>query len=126
MEIHVPTSTINRILNDAFEKTSPPVVGNAPFKFYYATKVSSEPPRFVMFVNRPNLCAQNYKAYLINCLRQAFIFTGLPIILDLRERPKRITSIRTKRPVKKKPVAAKKKTGNKARSGKKDQKKSKA
>ncbi len=124
MEIHVPTSTVNRILNDAFERTSPPVIGNAPFKFYYATKVSSEPPRFVMFVNRPNLCAPNYKAYLINCLRQAFIFTGLPIILDLRERPKRITSIRTKRPVKKKPAAVNKKTGKKTRGGKKDQKKS--
>lgn len=124
MEVHIPTSTVNRVLNDAFEKTSPPIIGNAPFKFYYATKVSSEPPRFVLFVNRPNLCAPNYKAYLTNCLRQAFLLTGLPIILDLRERPKRITSIRTNRPVKKKPAAVKKKTGIKARSGKKDQKKS--
>ncbi len=123
MEIHVPTSTVNRVLNDAIEHNSPPVTGNAPFKFYYATKVSSTPPRFVLFVNRPNLCAPNYRAYLTNCLRKAFVFTGLPIILDLRERPKRIQSIRTKRTPAPKPRPSTSKR-NKPAAQKKDRKKS--
>jgi GTPase len=124
MEIRVPTSTVNRVLSDAIARHSAPVTGNAPFKFYYATKVSSAPPRFVLFVNRPNLCAANYRVYLKNCLRKAFVFTGLPIVLDLRERTKRIKSIRSKR---KTVVSKPRATNSKRKNGwgqKKDQKKS--
>lgn len=97
MEVKIPTAVLNRVVNDAFERNSPPVVGSSPFRFYYATMVGNNPPRFVLFVNRKELCSDNYMAYLRNYLRQAFDFTGLPIILELRPRPKKVESFHTVR-----------------------------
>ena len=95
MEIRISTSMVNRVLNDAFDRLSPPVVGNSPLKFYYAAMVANEPPNFLMFVNDPKYCAANYLAYLKNALRSAFDFTGLPIIIMLRARPKKVASFHT-------------------------------
>lgn len=104
MELRISTSMVNRVLKDAFERTSPPVVGTSPLKFYYAAMVSNEPPNFLMFVNNPAYCADNYLTYLKNALRAAFDFTGLPIIIMLRARPKKVASFHTEgRSTKRKP-----------------------
>lgn len=98
LEVQIPTSVVNRVVNDAILANSPPVVGRAPFKVYYSTMIGNQPPRFVLFVNNPKLCAPNYLAYLKNYLRKVFDFTGLPISVFLRERPKKVESIRTSKP----------------------------
>ena len=95
MELRISTSMVNRVLYDAFERVSPPVVGTSPLKFYYASMIGNEPPRFVMFVNNPKYCAPNYQTYLKNALRKAFDFTGLPIVIELRARPKKVASFHT-------------------------------
>lgn len=95
MEIRISTSMVNRVLYDAFARVSPPVIGTSPLKFYYAAMVSNEPPNFIMFVNDPKYCAANYLAYLKKALRTAFDFTGLPIIIMLRARPKKVASFHT-------------------------------
>jgi predicted GTPase len=100
MEIQVPTSMVNRLVEDAVLRNSPPIVGQAAFRIYYSTMVSNNPPRFVMFVNNPKLCAAHYLGYLNNYQRKALDFTGLPIEIFLRERPKKVASIRKKSPFK--------------------------
>ena len=102
MEIQVPTSMVNRLVEDAVTRNSAPVIGLAPFRIYYSTMVSNNPPRFVMFVNNPKLCAAHYLGYLNNYLRKALDFTGLPIEIFLRERPKKVESIRKRKPYKQK------------------------
>ncbi|MFA6101101.1 MAG: ribosome biogenesis GTPase Der [Victivallaceae bacterium] len=97
MEVKIPTSLVNKVLLDAFARNSPPVVGVAPLKLYYCSMIGSEPPKFLLFVNQPVYCADNYLIFLKNCLRQAFDFTGLPIVVELRARPKKVESIRTER-----------------------------
>ena len=97
MEVKVPTSLVNKILLDAFDRNSPPVVGVAPLKLYYCSMIGNGPPKFLLFVNQPAYCADNYLIFLKNCLRQAFDFTGLPIVVELRARPKKVASIRTER-----------------------------
>lgn len=87
MELHIPTSVINRLIADAFERNSPSVIGRGPFKVYYATMLGNEPPRFLFFVNDPKLCPKNYLAYLNNYLRQRLDLTGLPIRIQMRNRP---------------------------------------
>ncbi len=96
--VKVPTGVLNRVLGDAFERLSPPVVGLSPLKIYYASMVGTRPPRFVLFVNRPDNCAPNYLSYLRNALRQAFDYTGFPIILELKARPKKIDGFHTPSP----------------------------
>ena len=96
MEIQVPTPMLNRVLEDAVKRFSAPVIGKQPFKIYYGTMIGNIPPRFVLFVNNPKLCARNYLGYLTNYLRRCFKFTGLPIRVGLRPRPKRESIISKK------------------------------
>lgn len=100
LDFRVSTAVLNRVLSEAFERCSPPVIGNVPFKIYYGSMVGTEPPRFLLFVNHPKHCAASYLAYLQNYLRSAFDFTGLPLRIELRERPKKVASIRTRLPKK--------------------------
>jgi len=84
MDLKISTSILNRAIADAVEKNSPPVVGCKPFKIYYGTMTGNLPPRFTLFVNKPELCAPNYFKYLVNYMRKSFDFTGLPLLIKLR------------------------------------------
>ena len=95
LELHPSTALVNRVLLDAFERLSPPVVGVSPLKFYYATMTSHIPPHFLLFVNKAANCAPNYKAYLAAELRKAFGFIGVPVLLALRDRPKKVVNFHT-------------------------------
>ena len=95
LELKLSTALVNRVLLDAFEKLSPPVVGISPLRLYYTAITGQAPPRFLLFVNKAANCAPNYLAYLKNSLRQAFDLTGLPIILELRDRPKKVVNFHT-------------------------------
>ncbi len=91
-EVKISTGLLNRVLADAMERRTPPVVGPSPLKLYYASMVGMEPPKFLLFVNNPAYCASNYLTYLKNSLRAAFDLTGLPLLVELRARPKKVAS----------------------------------
>lgn len=95
LELKIPTGVLNRVVMDAFESHTPPVVGVAPLKLFYASMVGMTPPRILLFVNNPKYCADNYLAFLKNTVRQAFDLSGMPIEIELRERPKKVMSIRS-------------------------------
>lgn len=85
-EIHhrVTTGELNRFLERAMQRNHPPMMGGKRLRIYYISQVDVAPPSFVMFVNRPNLMADTYKKYLINCFRKEFAFTGTPLRFSLR------------------------------------------
>lgn len=89
LAVKVTTAMLNRVIQKATERTLPPVVGIKPLKIYYGTMAGNAPPRFILFVNDPKLCADSYKSYLANCIREAFNMTGLPIVLRLQARSRR-------------------------------------
>ena len=95
LELRPSTALVNRVLMDAFERLSPPVVGVSPLKLYYTTMTAHTPPHFLMFVNKAANCAPNYKVYLAGELRKAFGFIGVPVLLDLRDRPKKVVNFHT-------------------------------
>jgi len=82
----LPTSDVNRILEDAVEKHHPPLYRGSPLKFYYASQVSSRPPHFVIFTNYPKGVHFSYSRFLENQFREAEDFTGTPIRLTFRKR----------------------------------------
>lgn len=95
LELKIPTGVLNRVLADAFQGHTPPVVGSAPLKLFYASMISMTPPRIRLFVNNPANCADNYLAFLNRTVRSAFDLVGLPIEIELRARPKKVMSIRS-------------------------------
>ena len=94
LEQDIPTGVLNRVLQSAFESNPPPVMGTAPLKLFYASMVGQKPPTFKLFVNRAELAADNYITFLKNKLRDAFDLSGIPIILNVVSRPKKVEGIR--------------------------------
>jgi len=95
LDVRVPTSMLNQLLQDAYTKNVPPII-KRPLKIYYGTQSNHNPPTFKIFVNAKNQCAPHYEGYLNNYLRKALDLTGLPIVLDLIDRPKTIESFASK------------------------------
>src|SRR5690606_31709174 len=62
----ISTGELNRMLRDAVAAHPPPTRPNNWVKFYYATQVDIEPPRFVFFCNNPKNVHFSYKRYLEN------------------------------------------------------------
>jgi len=94
LEQKVPTSILNRALQDAVERRQPVSSRGHRLKFFYATQVKTSPPTFVLFVNREDLFSAPYKKYLGDELRRAFGYEGCPLVLIPKPRPKTIEPVR--------------------------------
>ncbi len=84
--VHLPTSQLNRILQDAQERHAAPSRSGQHLKIYYGTQVRSNPPTFLLYVNNPKLVHFTYLRFLENCIRQQYPYTGTPIRLVMRPR----------------------------------------
>jgi len=73
-------------VQDAVLRNPPPPDGAKEVRVYYATQVSTKPPRFGVWVSRPESVHFSYRRYLENALRDAFDFSGTPIEVLLRQR----------------------------------------
>ena len=83
---HVPTPIVNKALNHVVEKNPPPLVSGKRLKLLYATQVSSQPPTFAIFVNRPDIVRPSFKRYLINQFREQFNLNSITVKVLFKER----------------------------------------
>jgi GTP-binding protein len=81
----VSTPDLNRWLQEAQGRHSPPAVSGRRIKLRYITQPSTRPPTFVAFCSRPQDLPQSYIRYLTNSLREAFKLPGVPLRLNLRK-----------------------------------------
>ena len=82
----VSTSDLNRVLQEAVERQSPPVRKNRQPRIYFGTQAGTNPPTIVLFTNGPELFDNTYQRYLLKTLREHFPFQEVPIKLYLRHR----------------------------------------
>jgi ribosome-associated GTPase EngA len=82
----VPTSKVNKFLSDLREIGLSISRGGVQLRMKYGTQTRTSPPGFTFFANHPKLVDENYKRYLENRMREAFDFSGTPIILKFRQR----------------------------------------
>jgi GTP-binding protein len=80
----VPTSQINRVLEEATQRRAPHYHAGGNGHVKYGVQVAVQPPRFVLYVNNPNFFDRSYRRYLNNSLRAAFEFPGAPLRIELR------------------------------------------
>src|ERR1051325_1688767 len=52
LQQRIPTSILNRTLQDAVERRQPVSERGLRLRFYYATQVKEAPPTFLLFLNR--------------------------------------------------------------------------
>lgn len=82
----IPTSALNRLLTDLRETGHTVSKHGASLKLRYGTQTRTKPPGFAFFANHPRLVDDNYRRYLENRMREAFDFTGTPIMLSFRQK----------------------------------------
>lgn len=85
----IPTALLNELLADALDVNPPAPVKGRRVKIFYVTQPSVKPPTFVFFTGEPELIHFSYRRYLENRLREAFGFTGTPIVLKFKKRKRK-------------------------------------
>ena len=84
--MRIQTSVLNELLRDAVSINPPPAHKGKPLKLYFMTQTDIEPPKFIIFVNDPELMHFSYLRFLENKLRESFGFEGTPLKLIVRGR----------------------------------------
>ena len=80
----VPTSELNRFLQEALARHPPPAVSGRRIRIRYMTQAKARPPTFVVFGNQLSALPEANLRYLTHGLRAAFGLPGTPIRLMLR------------------------------------------
>ena len=81
---HVPTAALNRWLDGVQAHHPPPAVSGRRVRLKYMTQFKTRPPRFAVMCSQPQALPKAYERYLLNELRAAFDFPGVPLRLHLR------------------------------------------
>jgi len=88
----IETPRLNRIIEAIQRSHRVPKLGET-LKIYYITQTESRPPRFKIFVNRPELFRQDVIRFLEKELQAQLGAIGIPVVLTIegkkRDRPKR-------------------------------------
>jgi GTP-binding protein len=85
----ITTHQLNKFIGAALQKNHPPMLMGKRLRIYYMAQVGVQPPKFILFVNNPNLMTETYKKYLYNQFRETYAFTGVPISLYLKGKEKK-------------------------------------
>lgn len=85
----ITTHQLNKFVSSALQKNHPPMMMGKRLRIYYMAQVDIQPPKFILFVNYPNLMVESYKKYLYNQFREAYAFTGVPIRMYLKGKEKK-------------------------------------
>jgi GTPase len=84
LDRRITTGQLNKFLEKAMQKAHPPMIQGKRLRIYYMAQVDVHPPRFVMFVNIPDLMLESYQQYLINQFREVYGFAGAPLFFSLK------------------------------------------
>ena len=82
----VPTNVLNDVITEAYNLHEAPSYKGKILKIYFTHQTGSKPPKITFEVNNKGLVHFSYERYLENKIREAFDFTGTPIILQFKNR----------------------------------------
>lgn len=83
--MRIQTSVLNELIRDAAAVNPPPSKKGKPAKIFFATQADINPPRFIIFVNEPELLHFSYLRFIENRLRESFGFEGTPLKFIVRK-----------------------------------------
>jgi GTP-binding protein len=88
LHTRVGTGRLNQALEEWLAHYRLPVRGKN-FKIRFMTQISSNPVRFVAFVNRMNGFPLGYGQYLENCIRRDLGFAHVPVAVEFKQSRKK-------------------------------------
>ncbi len=83
--MRIQTSVLNELIRDAVAVNPPPSKKGKSAKIFFVTQADICPPKFIIFVNEPELLHFSYLRFLENRLRESFGFEGTPIKFFVRK-----------------------------------------
>lgn len=84
-----PTSALNKVLEDAVAKHTPPYHHGRRLKFYYTAQIKTAPPTFAVVANSPKAVHFSYERYLVNQFREGLGLDRVPIRVLFRAKKNR-------------------------------------
>ena len=84
--MRIQTSVLNELIRDAVSVNPPPSHRGKQLKIFFMSQADIQPPKFIIFVNDPELMHFSYLRFLENRLRESFGFEGTPLKLIVRGR----------------------------------------
>ncbi len=83
--MRIPTSQLNRVLEEALYFSPPPSDKRGKrLKIYFVSQKGEAPPLFELSVNSPELVKKSYLSYLEKRFRDVFGFEGTPVRFRIR------------------------------------------
>lgn len=84
--MRIQTSVLNELIRDCLAINPPPSHRGKQLKVYFMTQADIQPPRFIVFVNDPELMHFSYLRFIENKIRENFGFEGTPLKMIVRGR----------------------------------------
>lgn len=100
----VSTGHLNRFFEQVLATHPPPTMGNKAPRLFFVTQAETAPPAFVVMTNEPEHIHFSYQRYIINQLRKAFGFSGVPLRIHYKKRRRRGEDEPSPVPTKKRPA----------------------
>ncbi len=82
----ITTSRLNEVMERALSRHQLPSMSGQVIRIYYATQYETRPPKIAIVMNKPRGLHFTYRRYLTNKLREAFNFTGTPVLFKAKKR----------------------------------------
>ena len=84
--MRIQTSVLNELIRDAISVNPPPTKKGKQLKILFMTQADICPPKFIIFVNEPDLFHFSYQRFIENQLRERYGFEGTPLKFVIRKR----------------------------------------
>jgi GTP-binding protein len=85
----VGTGELNRFFEGVLSTHPPPTHGGRAPRLYFITQAEASPPLFVVMASDPEKIHLSYRRYVMNQLRKAFGFEGVPVRVKYKPRRRR-------------------------------------
>jgi len=82
----ITTSQLNDVMDKAMRRHQLPSMRGQVIRIYYATQYETRPPKIAIIMNKPKGLHFTYRRYLTNKLREAFNFTGTPLLFKAKKK----------------------------------------
>lgn len=82
----IPTSELNKVMQDIITANPPAMLKGKQIKIKYVQQLPTHAPAFAFFCNLPQYVQESYKRYLENRIRENWDFYGVPIRIYFRKK----------------------------------------